>query len=146
MEDLKARVATVEKRVNGIHDRVLSLEAVKEDGAPGPRVKLFVSEVIAPIQRSVDKIESAMTKLAEMQGEQRQAQEEFYASYQASLDADQKRKEEDQRRKEEEAKSKTVGATVLRWGAIAAAVSAIVLLLRIVGTLLEVYIQTHPIK
>lgn len=113
--------------VQRIDTRLTLLESAKEDAAPGPRVRLFVTEVISPIKESVSEIKTAMKTLTD-------ESKELYEAHKAFINAEQKRKED-------EAKEKTLGATLKRWGAISAAVGSILVLLRVAGTILELYIQ-----
>ena len=110
-------------------ERVSNLEVVKDDAVPGPRVRLFVTEVVQPIKESVGKIEGSITRLAE-------ESKELYDAHKAFIDAEQKRKEKEQ-------EERTVSATLKRWGAVSGAVGAIWLLFRVVGTIIEVYIQSR---
>jgi len=127
------------QQIANLDRRVVGLEAIRDDGAPGPRVRLYVSEVITPIQKSVDKIESAITKLADGEARRDKEVEGFYAAHKAALDKEQARREAEEREKQ-------LVPTLKRWGAVAAAVGAIWFVFRIVGTVLEVYIQTRAGK
>lgn len=129
MERLLEMVTRIDSRVQSIDSRVMLLEREKDDATPGPRVKLFVTEVVSPIQKSVDKIELSISKLAD-------ESKELYDAHKAFIDAEQKRKDK-------EAEEKTVGKTVIRWGAVAGAIGAIWFLFRIAGSLIDAYIQTR---
>lgn len=109
--------------------RLTVLEREKDDAVPGPRVRLFVSEVVSPIKESVGKIEGSIARMAD-------ESKELYEAHKAFISAEQKRKED-------EAKERTLGATLKRWGAISAAVGSILVLLRVTGTLIELWIQAR---
>ena len=115
--------------LHAIDRRLTVVERDRDDAVPGPRVKLFVAEVIAPIKESVGEIKNSMRTMAD-------ESRELYEAHKAFIAAEQKRKEEDQ-------KEKTLKATLLRWGAISAAVGSILVALRIAGTFLELWIQAR---
>ena len=116
--------------------RVVILEREKDDAAPGPRVQLFVREVIKPIETAVNGIERAVEKQAAQMSGLAEQSEELYEAHKSFLS-------KEQARKDEEAKEKTLTATVKRWGAISAAIGSIWFLFRIGGTLLEAYLKAH---
>jgi uncharacterized protein YoxC len=119
-----------------IRTRVTVLEKEKDDAIPGPRVQLFVKQTIEPIQKAVEGIERAVERQSTQMENLASKSEDLYEAHKAFLDIEQKRKEK-------EAEEKTLGATLKRWGAIAASVGSIWLVMRLLGTLLEAYMKSH---
>lgn len=119
-----------------IKTRVALLEADKDDAVPGPRVQLFVREVIKPIESSVSGIERSVERqAAQMEGLAKQSGE-LYEAHKKFL-------AQEQERKEAEAREKQLGPTLKRWGAIAGAIGGIWFAFRIAGTLLEAYLKAQ---
>lgn len=125
--------------LHAIDRRLTVIEREKDDAVPGPRVQLFVKSHIEPIEKAVQGIERSVEKQAVQMGSLTEKSEELYEAHKAFLT-------KEQERKDKEAEEKTLGATLKRWGTIAASLGSIWLLFKIAGTLVDAYLTARGFK
>lgn len=116
--------------------RVSLLEHEKEDAAPGPRVKLFVTEVVAPIKDSVAEIKVAIKDTNSAMQQMAMESKELYEQHKSFLDSEQKRREK-------EMEGRTATGLVKKYLPIVTLVGAVIALFRVLGTAIEFYLAAR---
>jgi cytochrome c-type biogenesis protein CcmH/NrfG len=124
--------------LHAIERRLTVVEHEREDAIPGPRVLLLVKQHIEPIEKAVQGIERSVERQSTQMETLAEKSEELYEAHKQML-----KKEQEQ--KDKEAEERTLGATLKRWGAIAASIGGIWFVFRIAGTLIEAYLRSRGI-
>lgn len=94
--------------------------------------KDYLQQVVQPIERSVQQIEYAIKSQSE-------STNELYEAHKKMM-------EKDEQRKQKEFDERTFFGLAKKWLPLAAGVVALVTLFRVIGTWLEIYLQTKGIK